>query len=398
MQAAESTPGAASAPELADLVEPLRRFVRSLASDPHDVDDIVQETAATVLAVRHRLDDQAATGYAFAVARNLVRDEQRAAARRRRHLPRMLDRNESDQPEATVIALEERRALRSALEGLPVDQRDLMLAHDVEGRPLAEAADGRSAGAAAAQLGRARARLRLDYVLGLRRVELPTDRCRPVFLALSTSDRRRQAALRAGRHVVHFATCAELAPVLMRRERALAGLLPWLTGGAALGWLAQLARRRSVQIGSAATTAGVVAVTAVALAQPAPEPKEPAAEVRTGATLLVRDRDLLSLAERDLPRFTGDPVRARGVPVLDVPADEGFWVGEVDARMWVQLRVGGESRVRVRAGDLVSFRGTLVRHGPGFPDRVGVTRREGAAELDRSGHHVDVPGRSLIVR
>jgi len=116
------------------------------------------------------------------------------------------------------------------------------------------------------------------------------------------------------------------------------------------------------------------------------------------APLLVQDRDLRFLADRELPRFTGDPVRAREVPVLAVPADEGFWVGEPGARMWVKLRVGGESGVRVRAGDVVSFRGMLVRHGPEFADRVGVSRPEGAGELNRTGHHVDVRGKSLIVR
>src|SRR4028118_1149201 len=48
---------------------------------------------------------------------------------------------------------------------------------------------GSPAGAIAAQLNRARARLRVEYLLALERTDPPSDRCRPVLLALSGGDR-----------------------------------------------------------------------------------------------------------------------------------------------------------------------------------------------------------------
>ena len=91
---------------------------------------------------------------------------------------------------------------------------------------------GGTPGSVAAQLSRTRARLRLDFVLALRHAELPTDRCRPVLLALAAGDTRRQATLRAGHHLLQCATCADLSDPLLRRERALAGVAPWAVLGA----------------------------------------------------------------------------------------------------------------------------------------------------------------------
>ncbi len=78
----------------------------------------------------------------------------------------------------------------------------------------------------AAQLARARARMRVEYVLVLRGVELPSDSCRSVLLALSIGDQRRQKALDAGSHLLSCATCAELSEPLLARKRVLVGLLP----------------------------------------------------------------------------------------------------------------------------------------------------------------------------
>ena len=83
-------------------------------------------------------------------------------------------------------------------------------------RSLAEEL-GSTAGAVAAQLNRTRARLRVEYLLALERAEPPTDRCRPVLLALSSGDRRRQREVDAGRHLLECDLCARLSEPLMER-------------------------------------------------------------------------------------------------------------------------------------------------------------------------------------
>ncbi|MFW5469096.1 anti-sigma regulatory factor [Knoellia sp. CPCC 206435] len=69
----------------------------------------------------------------------------------------------------------------------------------------------------AAQLKRARARLRVEYVLALDGAEPPTDHCRPVLLALSSADRRRQRELDAPRHLLECEQCALLSEPLLGR-------------------------------------------------------------------------------------------------------------------------------------------------------------------------------------
>jgi anti-sigma regulatory factor (Ser/Thr protein kinase) len=78
---------------------------------------------------------------------------------------------------------------------------------------------GVSAGAVAAQLNRSRARLRVEYLLALEDVEPPSDRCRPVLLALSLGDRRRQRELDAARHLLECDLCASLSQPLLERGR-----------------------------------------------------------------------------------------------------------------------------------------------------------------------------------
>ena len=110
-------------------------------------------------------------------------------------------------------------------------------------------------------------------------------------------------------------------------------------------------------MGSSAVTAGAaaaVAVAAVVSATPAPPaaPPAPSASVAppasVDATLIAPDGPVLPRAA-ELRELTGRQVRARGVRVLAVPADEGFWVGDgADQRVWVQLRTRGESPERIR--------------------------------------------------
>jgi hypothetical protein len=115
----------------------------------------------------------------------------------------------------------------------------------------------------------------------------------------------------------------------------------------------------------------------------------------TAQVLTVDDKPMLSRTASgrpgDLIRFVAKPVRARGVPVQSVPADEGFWVGTSPTnRVWVQLRGPAESAYDVEVGDTVSFAGRVVSHGAGFAASVGVSPAEGARELSRQRGHLVV--------
>ena len=84
-------------------------------------------------------------------------------------------------------------------------------------RRLARGGVGTTSGAVAAQLKRARARLRVEYLLALEQVEPPTDRCRAVLLALSGADRRRQREVDAAQHLLECELCARLSEPLLGR-------------------------------------------------------------------------------------------------------------------------------------------------------------------------------------
>jgi RNA polymerase sigma factor (sigma-70 family) len=401
--------------EILELEPLLRRVVGARVRDPDTVDDLVQEALARVLAVRGRLDDEAVAPYAVVTARNLVASPAREAERGRRHRPRLVDLSEPEGPEDAALRREEAAAVEAALAGLPDHEREVVVAHELEGVDTATLAEARHStpGAIGVQLARTRARLRLDYVLALRGVELPTARCRSVLLALSAGDRRRQLALDAGGHLMQCPTCAELSRPLVERRRSIAVLLPLL----ALWWLwRQLqawARRKPVQASLAAVSA--VAVTGLVLVPPlvqrdqAPPPSPttttlppPAAGPRTaapggggggsGVRLVVPGRSLLPVPGREvLARHAGQRVRGSHVPTRGVYADEGFWAGTgAGDQLWVQLVGRGESPFQVRAGQRASFTGRLVPNPPGFARRVGMVPAEGTALAGRQGYHIEV--------
>jgi RNA polymerase sigma factor (sigma-70 family) len=399
--------------DILELEPLLRRVVGARVRDPDTVDDLVQEALARVIAVRGRLDDEAVTPYAIVTARNLVTSMAREAERGRRHQPRLVDLSEPERPEDAALRQEEAAAVEAALAALPDHEREAVVAHEVEGVDTATLAEARRStpGAVGVQLARTRARLRLDYLLALRRVELPTSRCRPVLLALSGGDRRRQLALDAGGHLMQCPTCASLSRPLVERRRSIAVLLPLL----ALWWLWRRlqawARRRPVM--ASLTAASAVAVTGLVLVPPlvgrdqapppapttttlppgaAPGSAAPGGGGGSGVRLVVPGRSLLPVPGREvLARHAGQRVRGEHVPARGVYADEGFWAGTSDGdQLWVQLIGRGESPFRVRPGQRASFTGRLVPNSPGFARRVGMVPEEGAALAGRQGHHIEV--------
>jgi len=206
---------------ISDLRAVVRRVVGAHVEDPELAEDLVQETLVRLLAARQRLDDRAIGPYAVVTARNLVRSHWRKADTGRRHEHRLLDRNGGADPEETTVQNVEAEAVRAALDRLSTKERDALVAHEVTGRATAALADelGSTPGAVAAQLNRSRAKLRVEYLVELHG-EPPRPECRPVLLSLSAGDRRRQAELDSGYHLLDCDFCATVSgPLLDRRAK-----------------------------------------------------------------------------------------------------------------------------------------------------------------------------------
>jgi serine/threonine-protein kinase RsbT len=179
----------------------------------------VQETLTRVLAAAARVEPGMLEPYAIVTARNVVTSLWREQDRHRRNQHRVVDLHPPDAPDADLLAREEQQAVSRALTRLSDREREMLLAHEVTGQDTRSLAGelGSTAGAVAAQLNRTRARLRVEYLLALDRTEPPTDRCRPVLLALSGGDRRRQREVDAGRHLLECDVCARLSEPLLAR-------------------------------------------------------------------------------------------------------------------------------------------------------------------------------------
>lgn len=116
----------------------------------------------------------------------------------------------------------------------------------------------KSRGAVRVRLARTRAKLRLEYLLTFRGIELPSALCHRVLLAISAGDTRRQQELNAGQHLLDCEACATLSEPLERRSIALTGFV--IPAGLA-AWALRTARAQPLQAaGAAAGTAAVAAV------------------------------------------------------------------------------------------------------------------------------------------
>ncbi|MFC7490799.1 MULTISPECIES: sigma-70 family RNA polymerase sigma factor [unclassified Knoellia] len=205
--------------EVAALLPMLRRIVAARVGLHPAAEDIVQETLLRVLTAEDRIQPGMLEPYAITTVRNVIATMWRANDREARNQHRMHDPSEPDVAEELLVASEEQSAIAEALQRLTDRERQILLAHEVGGQATQSLADetGSTAGAVAAQLKRTRARLRVEYVLALEGIEPPTDRCRPVLLALSSADRRRQREVDAGRHLLECAVCARLSEPLLGR-------------------------------------------------------------------------------------------------------------------------------------------------------------------------------------
>jgi RNA polymerase sigma factor (sigma-70 family) len=217
----ESTEDAPRPARFAELIPLVRRIVAARVSDQATADDLVQETLARVIAAADRVEPGMLEPYAIVTSRNVVASHWRERGRQQRNQHRVIDLRPPDAPDEALLAREEQGAVAEALTRLSDRERETLLAHEVSGQDTRSIAEdlGSTAGAVAAQLNRTRARLRVEYLLAVERTEPPTERCRPVLLAISSADRRRQREVDAGRHLLECELCARLSEPLVGRGR-----------------------------------------------------------------------------------------------------------------------------------------------------------------------------------
>jgi RNA polymerase sigma-70 factor (ECF subfamily) len=128
---------------LGDHVDRLYRAAVALCGNPHDAEDLVQETYARVLARPRFLRHDDDLGYLLRVLRNTFINRLRAQGRRPASVELDDDRDavaratDPRHPEAALEASE----LLAAIAKLPGDQRDAVVAVDVVGLSYREAAD-----------------------------------------------------------------------------------------------------------------------------------------------------------------------------------------------------------------------------------------------------------------
>lgn len=142
----------------------LVRYLTRRLGDRDWAEEVAQETFVRALRQDHIVNERS---WLFAVATNLVRDDARKEARRRRHLELLAEEQRDAQVEAPDVSME--RALdaadaRRALEALAERDRQALLLKE-EGLDYAEIAEilGVAVGSVGTTLSRARRRLAESY-------------------------------------------------------------------------------------------------------------------------------------------------------------------------------------------------------------------------------------------
>jgi len=205
---------------IVDLVPMVRKIVGSRVRDPHVIDDLVQETLLRVMAARSRIEGDTLAPYTAVTARNVVASFARRNDRARDRAHLLAEADLSEAPGEELIRQEESSVVAAALARLPATERDMLVAHQVQGQDTKTLAAHRDStpGAVAAQLARARAKLSVEYLLVRDNVEPSSDRCRAVLRALSAGDRRRQRELDSGAHLLECDCCAQIGANLLDRR------------------------------------------------------------------------------------------------------------------------------------------------------------------------------------
>ncbi len=131
----------------------LRNFIRRRVPDPRDAEDILQDVFYRLVeANRLLMPIEHVTGWLFRVARNRITDLFRKRKTKSFSDSRVTDENDElfqleellPSPDAGPEALYARNVLLDelelAIEELPADQREVFVAHELEGRSFAEMA------------------------------------------------------------------------------------------------------------------------------------------------------------------------------------------------------------------------------------------------------------------
>ncbi len=131
----------------------LRNFIRRRVANPSDVEDLLQDVFTELVeANRLFMPIDYVTGWLFRVARNRITDLFRkkrpanwsdaAASDEEGELLRLEDWLPSAEagPEALFVRDAVLQELRAALAELPAEQREVFVAHEIEGRSFAELA------------------------------------------------------------------------------------------------------------------------------------------------------------------------------------------------------------------------------------------------------------------
>jgi RNA polymerase sigma factor (sigma-70 family) len=249
---------------LLDLLPVIRRVVGARVRDVHTAEDLVQETLARVMAARSRVEGETLAPYAVVTARNLIASMGQHEQRARRNAHLLVEPDGSQAPDEEALRQEETELVAAALARLSPREREILLAHEVAGVDTAALAAerGSTPGAIAAHLSRTRARLRVEYLLAQAGTDPPTDRCRPVLLALSAADRRRQRDLDTAGHLLSCDFCARVSSALFDRrpapDRAGESRIP-VTSDADVVTARQKGREVAARAGFAATDLTLVA-------------------------------------------------------------------------------------------------------------------------------------------
>lgn len=388
--------------EIEALLPVLRRVVAARVPDQHLVDDVVQDALAKLLATKRPLTTEGRVAYAVVTARNTAINHQRAAGRRHR-LEMRLAASSPPLPSSTegaVLDAEEREALSQALERLPDAERQLILAHEIDdvrlGSLAAEAAT--SGGAMAVRLANIRAKLRVDYLLAVRRVKLPSTRCRPVLLALSAGDRRRQRQTRSSNHLLECSICASLANAVVQRSRPLLVAVPLSAAQRAAAWLRSRGKAHPAQVGGTGVAVVAGAVLVVMALNAGGSHGIAQLTTRSGVDVLASLMpDNRPTTQVRLARLVGQPVHGRSLVISSLAGnpspgegldDERFWIGARGRRILVFLHAMREPPFILRPGMNVTFSGTLLALS-GSPSKLDLTPTAALATT-RIGYYIEV--------
>jgi RNA polymerase sigma factor (sigma-70 family) len=384
--------------DLVRLTTSIRRTLLARCADRELVDDLTQETLAKVTAVRDRFDDhERLRGYAIVTARNALAQHHRQQRIALRHAHRLVDRTAPDAPDETSVQREEADALGVALEHLDEADRTLLIEHEVRGTSLADLAELRNTTTRALgmRLARTRATLRVEYVVAVRHMGELRAQCRNVLVALSTGDVRRQRELGAADHVLRCPTCSQLSGPVVERRRGMAAWLILPIVHALRRFVGSLRHNRTTQAATAAVVVAAIAVGGLVAQQRGstaspPGTADAAVDARPVATSPIATGPGASGTGID-----GSPLEVSSAEVIDVPADEGFWMSVPDGEMWVHLVGTAESPQQVLPGQRVALVGT-VRVVGDDPTQAGIVAAD-AARLAQRGTYVEVPYDALTI-